>query len=457
MPGPVARGDSRLHWIGGLAAALWLLAACAPAAPTPSGRSGSGPAASQAQGGATGAGPSQIRLVYPQDFPGMHPYANSSSPDYARWSQIYGTISKYDDEKHDYVPNLAESWSTPDPNTWVIKLRRGVQFHNGNPFTADDVLFSLDRIANDPQSQQAEKVKNIGELTKLDDYTIELKTRMPDAPLMSGLYNVSILNKALHEQLGSEAADRLAIGTGPYMLREWVPGQRLVLARNPNYQGTPMPTIDEVIYRVIPEAEARVTALLNGEADVIFGVAPQHLERIRASGRADVRGALEVRPGFIAMNPTYKPWDDKRMRLAVNYAIDREAIVNGVLAGEGKALYTPVGPNTMGYESGRAAAVPLRTRARSSARRQGPATRTGSTSRWAARSTATSKTKRSARPLPRCSARWASARSSSPRNTRPSSRPFARGRCRSTCSAAAAWSTRASTSTSTSYRVRPNA
>ena len=158
------------------------------------------------------------------------------------------------------------------------------------------------------------------------------------------------LTGALHEQLGSEAADRLAIGTGPYMLREWVPGQRLVLARNPNYQGTPKPTIDEAIYRVIPEAEARVTALLNGEADIIFGVAPQHLERIRASGRADVRGALEVRPGFIAMNPTYKPWDDKRMRLAVNYAIDREAIVNGVLAGEGKALYTPVGPNTMGYD-----------------------------------------------------------------------------------------------------------
>src|SRR5215212_340335 len=299
MPGPVARGGSLWHWFGGVAAALWLLAACAPGAPAPSGRSGAGPAA--AQGGATAAGPTQIRLVYPQDFPGMHPYANSSSPDYARWSQIYGTLSKYDSEKNDYVPNLAESWSTPDPNTWVIKLQRGVQFHNGNPFTADDVVFSLDRIANDPQSQQAEKVKNIVELTKLDDYTIELKTRVPDAPLMSGLYNVSIVNKALHEQLGSEAADRLAIGTGPYMLREWVPGQRLVLARNPNYQGTPQPTIDEAIYRVIPEAEARVTALLNGEADIIFGVVPQHLERIRASSRADVRGALEVRPGFIAM------------------------------------------------------------------------------------------------------------------------------------------------------------
>jgi|SRR5579884_354498 len=355
MPGPVERGRPLRSWSSGAVAALLLLAACAPAGPAAPSKpaaasqpAAAGQPAAQAPGGS--ATPSQIRLVYPQDITGMHPYANSSSPDYARWSQIYDTISQFDPEKVEYVPNLAESWSTPDPNTWEIKLKRDVKFHNGDPFTADDVLFSLDRIANDPQSQQTEKVKNVAEVVKVDDYTIQIKTKVPDAPLMSGLYNISILDKALYDRLGAEAADRLAVGTGPYMFKEWVPGQRLVLTRNPNYHGTPKPTIDEAIYRVIPEAEARTTALLNGEADVIFGVPPQHLERIRASGVADVRGSLEERPGFIAMNPNYKPWDDKRMRLAVSYAIDREAIVKGILNGEGQALFTPIGPGSIGYD-----------------------------------------------------------------------------------------------------------
>jgi peptide/nickel transport system substrate-binding protein len=336
--------------VGLAVVACAVVLACAPRdAPTRSpSQQSANPA--PAQGQSAPGQRTQVRIAYTTDIPSMFPYANSSSPDYARWSQIYDTISRLELDKLEYVPLLAESWRVADPNTWEIKLKRDVKFHNGNAFTADDVLFSLDRIDNDPQSQQKEKMANVAEVVKVDDYTVLIRTKTPDASIMAEFNNISILDKETHDQLGSDEADKRAIGTGPYMFKEWVAGQRMVLERNPNYHGPDKPTIDEAVYRVIPESEARVTALLNGEVDVIFAVPPQSIDRINGSGRAEVRGALENRPGFLAMNPTYAPWDNKNMRLAVNYAIDREGLVTGVLGGQAQALYTPVGPNTIGYD-----------------------------------------------------------------------------------------------------------
>jgi peptide/nickel transport system substrate-binding protein len=249
-----------------------------------------------------------------------------------------------------FVPNLAESWSNPDPNTWRVKLKQGVKFHNGNAFNADDVVFSFERVNTDAQSRQKEKTANLSAWTKLDDYTVDLKTKSPDAALMATLYNLSILDKETHQQLGTEAADKAAVGTGPYKFKEWVTGQRLVLERNPDYHGQPKPSVDEVIYRVIPEAEARTTALLNGEVDVIAIVPPQHVQRINSSGVAEIRGTLLNRPEFIAFNHSMQPWDNFKLREAVAHAIDREAIASGILGGEGRALYTPLGPGMIGYD-----------------------------------------------------------------------------------------------------------
>jgi peptide/nickel transport system substrate-binding protein len=265
---------------------------------------------------------------------------------------VFEPLVAFSETKSTNEPLLATAWSNPDPNTWVFTLRQDVKFHDGSPFTADDVVHSYKRMRDDPTSQQRSTFANVDAIDAPDPYTVRLHTKEPDAALIFRLNNRMITSKAVYEKYGSgEEADKHPIGTGPWVFKEYVPGQRVVLEKNPNYWGTERKaTFDELVVRFIKEPQAAVTGLLNGELDVIPNIPPQLVDQVANSGRAHISSAPGTRLMFLGMNSAYKPWDNVKLRQAVNYAIDREGIVKGILNGRASVLKTPIGPGMYAYD-----------------------------------------------------------------------------------------------------------
>ncbi len=337
--------------LAALVALCALLAACARAqrpAPAAS-EAGAAPALGAAASAPASTGPSRLTIGYTVDITGApDPFAHTGSTEYARWFHIFEPLVRYDEQAGAWAPLLAESWTTPDPTTWVFKLRPGVQFHDGTPLTADDVVFSYRRRVEDKDSKQAAVLGGVQSVEAVDAATVRITTKEPDASFLSRADTSIILSKAQYDRLGPEAAVKQPLGTGPYTFKEYVPGQRLVVAKNPHYWGAP-PTWDEVIFRSIPEDEARVNALLNGEVDVIANLPIQSIERVNGSGRASAVGVRGSRIMFVALNPIIEPLKSLQVRQAIAHAIDKEALIHGILQDHAYRLDGPLGPGMVGY------------------------------------------------------------------------------------------------------------
>jgi peptide/nickel transport system substrate-binding protein len=314
-----------------LAASVVLAAACQPAAPR-----------SQTGG----------RVVATIVLPGvmiesMNPYAHSTTQLYPTWKHVIEPLVEWDYAKKAIVGVLAESWTTPEPNTWVFKLRPGVKFHDGGDFTAADVVHSFTRILKDPDSKQGSAIGGVVDVEAIDPLTVQLHTKSPDAALPFRLSQRFITSKAVYDRLGAAEADKLAIGTGPYKFKEWVTGQRFVLEKSPTYQGPHQTAVDEVVFRNIPESEAAITALLNGEVDQIVNIPPESADRI--SGNAHRETVRTVNIMFMGLHASVPQFRNKLVRQAVTYAIDKEALTKGVLKGLAYPMDAPIGPDQYGY------------------------------------------------------------------------------------------------------------
>jgi peptide/nickel transport system substrate-binding protein len=325
-----------------VAICVLLAGACQPAAPNRS-------------PGSSGQGSSGGKVVATVALPGvmiesLNPYAHSTTQIYPTWKHVIEPLVEWSWAKKEVVPILAESWSNPDPQTWVFKVRQGVKFHDGGDFTAADVVHSFTRIMKDPDSRQATSFGGLDEVEALDTYTVRLHTKTPDAAMPFRLAQRFITSKAVYDRLGPVEADKLAIGTGPYKFKEYVQGQRFVLEKNASYtHGPRQPTVDEVVFRNIPESEAAITALLNGEVDVISNVPPESVERLTGNVRRETARTINIM--FLGLHASVPQFQNKLVRQAVNYAIDREGIVKGVLKGMAYPMDAPVGPDQYGYSA----------------------------------------------------------------------------------------------------------
>ncbi len=328
------------------------MGACLQLAPAPTVAPASTPVTTSARPPpAPGVGATRVTVGVTESIGSLNPYADSITLGYSVWCEVLGCLVGYDPKTHDFAPGLATRWRIEDPTTWVFDLRRNVTWEDGQPFTAADVVHSVTRIQTDPDSKQRVNVEPITAVQAVDDYTVKITTREPTAELLSYLVNVIITSKAQYDQWGPAAINqRLPVGTGPYLLKELVPNQRLVLAKNPHWWGGPVQGADEVIYQTIGEAEARVTALLNGEIQVAQSVPPHMMDRVsNAPGvKTAVSDSTEIM--FLAMMPKTPPWDSKLVRQAVGYAIDRDAIIHNLLHGQARRLDGPIGPATYAYD-----------------------------------------------------------------------------------------------------------
>ena len=281
-----------------------------------------------------------------------NPIADSAAFMASVWCQVYGCLITYDYEAAAYKGMLVERWEVADPTTWIFHLRRDLKSHDGHPLTADDVVFSIDRMKNDKQSAKRGQVAPIKSVEAIDQNTVRMVTNGPTADLLEYLTDhVLVMQKRLIEAHGDREADRNhPYGFGPYKLKELAIGNRVVLEKNPEWKGFRPDTPDTVIYRLMREPEQRVTALLNGEIQIAQFVPPHLASRIEGSARHRIVTSGSIEMMFLAMSPKREPWNKKELRQAVAYAIDREAIIKTVLQGQGRVLHGPLSRGQYAYD-----------------------------------------------------------------------------------------------------------
>jgi len=260
-------------------------------------------------------------------------------------------------------PGLAESWKPVDELTWEFKLRRGVKFHDGTPFTADQVIATFDHAKTiDGVGAGAGAYVRGKTYKKIDDYTIQIATALP-APLLPNEMTVLYIypRPMTVEQFNAGPG---TIGTGPYKLREWIKGGRIVLDRNPDYWG-PKPEWDQVTLRVIG-GPARVAALLNKEVDIINDVPPADIKRLKAEPDISVQSRSGERIMFLSLDsgrdlspfvtdndgkPLWpNPLRDWRVRKAITKAMNRDAIVERLMDGVGVPAGQVATPGMFGHD-----------------------------------------------------------------------------------------------------------
>lgn len=253
-------------------------------------------------------------------------------------------------EQGSIVPNLAEGYRLIDPTTWRLTLRKGVKFHNGDPFTAKDVKFSIDRVL-DPAlaSQQRTYYTAIKEVKIIDDFTVDVITKYPDSTIIERLALFPVVPQKYTTEVGAAKLGTNPVGTGPYIFETWVKDSYVSMLANPYYWGG-KPSIDRLVFRQIPDDNTRVASLLSGEVDIITAVPPERIQEItkKTNLRADV--VPSIRGIMIYINTLQGPFSDVRVRQALNYAVDVPEIIEAILGGNGWPITNSVPSMYLGYD-----------------------------------------------------------------------------------------------------------
>lgn len=292
---------------------------------------------------------SRVTVAVTETIAGYNPYGDSVALMNTVWCQVYGCMMRYDPKKQEYTSDLFASWKTEDPLTWVFTLKQGLKRENGEPVVPADFIHSVDRMRTDPQSRQAYRVSQITGIEARGADSVVVKTNAPLATLPDYLTQIVVTSKAQWDAHGRDADKEFPFGAGPYKLRRLAIDNYVILEKKPDHPLIQPNNPDELIYRVIKEPEQRVTALLNGEAQIAQFVPPQLAERLQRNSATQVIWVDAVEMMFLAMQPSTPPWDKKEVRQAVAYAIDRDAIIKYVLQGRASRLDLPVGPGQVGY------------------------------------------------------------------------------------------------------------
>jgi peptide/nickel transport system substrate-binding protein len=301
-------------------------------------------AAAALPGGAEAQTTQKRELVTAQggDIARFDPHFSTSSNDIRVSFNLFDNLtSRHPDGK--LYPGLATEWKLTDPTTWSFKLRPGVKFHNGDPFTSADAKFSIERTY-DPAAKTmvATALSTIDRIEAPDPHSLVIRTKKPD-PLLAarlGFYGGQIVPKKYLEAVGNDAFNAKPVGTGPVRFASWVKDDKAVFDANPDYWGGRI-DMDRWIMRPLPETAPRIAALLKGEVDIITQLPPDQEERLMGYPTTRVAGALYAGLYVLGVNSKVKPLDNPLFKQALSLAIDRDAIVKELWRGRG------IVPNSM--------------------------------------------------------------------------------------------------------------
>jgi len=291
--------------------------------------------------------PNEIVYATTNDAPGLSPIDTNDSVTSDVTIQVYETLFVLNPETMEAEPLLAESYETPDENTWIIKLREDVEFHDGTPFNAEAVKYTFDQL-KDPErgAPRGSLLAPVDSIEVSDEYTVVLKTKDPYGPMLAAL---SHTNAAIVSPTADQEGDinKEPVGTGPYVFDEWIQGDRIVIKRNENYWREPA-QIEKVTYLVLPDMNTAISMLEAGDVNLIINFPSDHLSRIESLNNVEVIKSEGTRVSYFGFNTEKEPYNDLAFRQAVAYAIDQEAYVSQ-LNGLGIHNESIIGPKIFGY------------------------------------------------------------------------------------------------------------
>jgi peptide/nickel transport system substrate-binding protein len=310
-----------------------------------------------------------LRWAAQNDILTLDPHSQNHATTHSILQHTYEGLTRYTKD-YKIEPSLAVAWKEITPTQWRFTLRKGVKFHDGSPFTADDVVFSFGRIKQ-PQGTNQVYVTGINEVRKVDDFTVDFILAGPTPILLRNIVDFRIMSKAWSEKNRSQNiqdyakkeetyASRNTNGTGPYLIKSWEPDKRIVFAQYKEWWGKLDGNVTDVIYTPIKSDQTRISALLAGDVDLVTDLPTQDVERLRKAPNLKVLDGHEVRTIFIGMdqhNSELKyasvkganPFKDVRVRRALNMAVDREAIRRVTMGGLSIPAGIMIAPGVHGY------------------------------------------------------------------------------------------------------------
>ena len=258
---------------------------------------------------------------------------------------LYDQLVRVGKDGTSVEPDAADSWRTsPDGKTWVLHIRDGVTFADGTPLTAVDAQLALERAAS-KDSNFEDNFALVGQATATDPHTLVVTLKQPSASFLAyvSLYAASIAPEKAVKAQGSKFWDH-PIGSGPYVLAEWVKGDHVTLRRNPHYWQKPYPYLDQLRFDVLSDDNTRMLKFRGGELDIATNVPPNQVEPLKRVKGVVVKLFPQMRTDYVYYNHARKPINDIRVRQALNYAVDRQAILKSVLYGYGTVAASMLPP-----------------------------------------------------------------------------------------------------------------
>ena len=318
-------------WTLGIILFLGLLPLAAPLA--------AGPAGLPTKGGI-------LRAALYSEPTGLNFQTLTGIPAYQVARNIFDPLAKWDGNTQTFKPWLATQWRQQSETSWVFTLRRGVQFHkNYGEVTADDVAFSFNNIIQNKltQSWAMTFIKNV---EAVDKYTVRFNLERAHAPFMvvSIVGPIGVLSKKAFDEMGADRFARTPVGAGPFELDQWVAGDRIALKRFDRYWQKGLPHVQGIVFRIVPDPFVRQSMVRTGELD--FTDVPDYRDLDTMKREAGLR--IERVPGwgwdYLSFNTTRAPTNNKLVRQALSYAIDRQAIANAIYFGYAQVADVPIPP-----------------------------------------------------------------------------------------------------------------
>ncbi|TFE02050.1 ABC transporter substrate-binding protein [Jeotgalibacillus salarius] len=324
-----------------------------------SGNDGGGDAAEETDG------ETQDTLVFGRggDSVALDPITVTDGESFKVTKNIFETLVEFGEQDTEINPGLAEEWEvSEDGLTYTFMLREGVTFHDGEAFNADAVVANFDRWANGTEDKfyyyksmfggfGDEEGHVIESVTAVDESTVEITLKRPQAPFLKNIAMspfAIVSPKAISEMSEDELAEN-PVGTGPFKFVEWRRNERIVLDKNEDYWNSEYPKVNQVIFRSIPENSARLNALMSGEIDLADGINPSDAAQIEGDDNLQLFERPSMNVGYLGLTSTREPFDDPKVRQAMNHAIDRQAIVDAFFEGRAEVAKNPMPPVIPGY------------------------------------------------------------------------------------------------------------
>ncbi|TGV03079.1 glutathione ABC transporter substrate-binding protein GsiB, partial [Mesorhizobium sp. M00.F.Ca.ET.186.01.1.1] len=285
----------------------------------------------------------QMVIAVNENFITMDPQNTGDALSSGVQSAMFEGLLIYDKDLK-LIPGLSTEYSVNEDSTeYTFKLRQNVKFHDGTPFNAQAVKINFDRMSNQDNNLRAYRnYKYIKSTEVVDDYTVKVTLNQPFSAMINK-FTTGIISPAALEKYGKEISKN-PVGTGPYKFVEWVQGDHLTVELNQDHWNKGAAKVGKIVYKPVPENGSRVAMLKTGEADVIYPLPEQQAETLGGAEGVKVERTPSTITRYVSINMLKKPFDDLRVRQAINYAVDKDAFIKVVKAGYGTQLESIMSP-----------------------------------------------------------------------------------------------------------------